>query len=201
MFCHIQPAFEVKSDKLEVQVWNHFLHQFEMVITGWWICWIHAYMLVCFFFVFFLMCSSFLLRFKYSPAVFVGEQDGPHLLLCLLCLFLPSRSAVRLAFFASEENAQGSQCLPSGQTYFWKKDPVCFNASSDAVWRCPPEPLHDVCLLKKKKKKKKKKRKKVHEARTEAPLFACLGVFHSVCTEVGVWHSREIALHITSPSF
>ena len=112
------------------------------------------------FFCFFLMCSSFLLRFKYSPAVFVGEQDGPHLLLCLLCLFLPSRSAVRLAFFASEENAQGSQCLPSGQTYFWKKDPVCFNASSDAVWRCPPEPLHDVCLLKKKEKEKKKRKEK-----------------------------------------
>lgn len=42
--------------------------------------------------------------------------------------------------------------------------------------------------------------KKVHAARTETPLFACLRVFHSVRTEVAVWHSQEIALHITSLS-
>lgn len=100
----------------------------------------------CVYMFFLKMCFSFLLRFKYSPAVFVEEQDGLHLPLCLLCLFLASGSAVRLLFFASEENAQSSQCLPSGQTYFWKKDPVCFNASSDTAWRCPSEPLHDVCL-------------------------------------------------------
>lgn len=35
--------------------------------------------------------------------------------------------------------------------------------------------------------------KGAHVARTETPLF----VFHSVRTEVAVWHSQEIALHIS----
>lgn len=82
------------------------------------------------------------------------------------------------------------QYLHIGQTYCERRNPCClmqncFNTAS----RCPPL-LYMMCAC------------EYGAWSQNRDSFVCMsGVFHSVHTEVAVWHSQEIAFHITSLGF